>query len=193
MRIYIAKSNKANPDYLIRIRSFLSKFKTVRVFEFQGGKYNNIDLINSDILIVIPDLSERIDDRIVLGKGLYTQIDDYINHQSIDGVFIVTGLDNDGNLKFAYIKEVLDCDDEVEALYNDTFMQVLDENNYIRYGSVNISEAKYTLQRSIAELVLVDEEDSKHYSESEADSLWSEHVNPLSDEKSKYMYVLIKN
>lgn len=198
MRIYIAKSNKANPDYLIKVRDFLSKFKSVQILEYKGGSYDNTDLISADLLIVIPDLSEGIEDnRVVLGKGLYMQIDDFFSNQSIDGIFIVTGVDSSGNLKYSYIDEVNEDGD-----YDDDFMEVLDNCNYIKYGTVKIwkswQEPKYdSLNSALGELILVDENDSKHYTEKEADELWNKYVRTSTgtsfNTNSRYKYLLIKN
>ena len=187
MRVYIAKSNKANPEYLLKIRDFLSKFKSVQILEYQGGGYDNTDLISSDILIVIPDLSEGIKDkRVVLGKGLYMQIDDFINHQSIDGLFIVTGIDKSGKIDYAYINEVTEDDD-----FNDDYMEVLDGCNYIKYGVVNIAPTKYSLQETITEVVLID--DTSHYTEKESEDLWSKYITRLSSTSNRYKYLLIQN
>lgn len=189
MRIYIAKSNKANPEYLIKIRDFLSKFKTVEILEYQGGSYNNNDLITSDILIVIPDLSESINDkRILLGKGLYQQIDDFFLHQSIDGIFIVTGVDKSGEIECSYIDEVDD-----KGNYDETFMEVLNGCNYIKYGTVKIWDSKQSLQESVGELILVDDNDSKSYTQQEADLLWSKYVTRNTSTSNRYKYLLIKN
>ena len=193
MRIYIAKSNKANPDYLLKVRDFLSKFKSVQILEYKGGSYDNTDLISADLLIVIPDLSEGIDDkRVVLGKGLYMQIDDFLLHQSIDGIFIVTGVNNKGDIECSYIDEV-----NAYGAYDDTFMEVLDDCNYIKYGTVKIWDSKQLLNEAIGELVLVDDNDSKYYTEKEADELWNKYVRNSTgasfNTNSRYKYLLIKN
>jgi hypothetical protein len=189
MRVYIAKSNKANPEYLLKVRDFLSKFKSVQILEYQGGSYDNTDLISSDILIVIPDLSEGIKDkRVVLGKGLYMQIDDFFTHQSIDGIFIVTGINKSGMIECSYIDEVNE-----NGNYDETFMEVLDDCNYIKYGTVKIWDSKQTIQETVAELVLVDDNDSKYYTQQEADVLWSQYVTRKTSTSNKYKYLLIKN
>ena len=190
MRIYIAKSNKANPDYLLKVRDFLSKFKSVQILEYQGGGYDNTDLISADLLIVIPDLSEGIKDkRVVLGKGLYMQIDDFFTHQSIDGIFIVTGVNNKGDIECSYIDEV-----NAYGAYDDTFMEVLDDCNYIKYGSVKVWDSKQKLKEAIGELILVDEKDSHYYTEQEAESLWSQCVARTStNTNNRYKYLLIQN
>lgn len=193
MRIYIAKSNKANPEYLLKVRDFLSKFKSVQILEYKGGSYDNTDLISADLLIVIPDLSEGINDkRVVLGKGLYMQIDDFFTHQSIDGIFIVTGVNNKGDIQCSYIDEVNE-----DGAYDDTFMEVLDDCNYIKHGTVKIWDSKQLLNEVVGELILVDEKDSKYYTEKEADELWNKYVRTSTgssfNTNSRYKYLLIQN
>jgi hypothetical protein len=195
MKVYIAKSNNANPDYLIKVRHFLSKFKTIEVFEYLGKKYNNQDLIDSDLLIVIPDLSEGIQDGLVnLGKGLYTQIEDFISNQSIDWCFIITGVNDKGDLVYSPIKEVDEYGD-----YDKDFMSVYNENDFVDYGLVKVDEENGSVRlfSLLAELILIDDRVIEHpnYSQKDADKLWTEYVTNANSEGSsgKYRYLLIGN
>jgi GTP:adenosylcobinamide-phosphate guanylyltransferase len=56
-KIYLAKSNNANPNILYKVRSILSKFN-VEVVEYSGGSYSHDLLLSCDELIVIPDISK---------------------------------------------------------------------------------------------------------------------------------------
>jgi hypothetical protein len=78
-RIYLAKSNRSNPDDVSAVRQVLSRYDGVEVVEFKGGGYTHKDLLSCDLLIVVPDLSQ-LDDcddafLVPLGKGLHEQIE----------------------------------------------------------------------------------------------------------------------
>jgi hypothetical protein len=75
-KIYFAKSNKANPDHIILVREILARFD-VEVVEYKGGSYSHKPLLECDMLVVLPDLTECKDlneEEVGLGKGLYDQI-----------------------------------------------------------------------------------------------------------------------
>jgi hypothetical protein len=75
--IYLAKSNRANPDAVSAVRTLLKRFD-VDIVEFKGGPYSHKPLLDCEMLIVVPELSddEYNDDEeyINLGKGLFDQI-----------------------------------------------------------------------------------------------------------------------
>ena len=191
MRIYLAKSNKANPDYLIKIRHFLNEFKNVKTLEYRGGSnYDSSDLISSDLLIVIPDLSNGVEDnKIVLGKGLYTQIEDFIDYQCADYVLIVSGINKDGEIMVRNISEEDDNGD-----YDGDFLKILDTGDYINFGTVRVDKFKddSLLTKIVAELILLEDDNSKYHSDEESEALWSKHVNRDSILTSTYKYLLIK-
>ncbi len=86
-KVYLAKSNKANPDHIIAVRSLLSKFD-VEVVEYTGGVYDNRPLLNSDLLVVLPEISQikthprNFGYTVPIGKGLYDQILVFAEHQA---------------------------------------------------------------------------------------------------------------
>ena len=75
--IYLAKSNRSNPDVVSAVRTILKKFGA-DIVEFTGGAYSNKPLLACDMLIVVPELSGDNDDDaeyLDVGKGLFGQIE----------------------------------------------------------------------------------------------------------------------
>jgi hypothetical protein len=95
-KIYLAKSNKSNPDDVMRVRQVLSSNYDVEIVEFKGGNYSHKPLLDCEILLVLPDLSgvEQYDNTgevyeitVPFGKGLHEQIqafasENYSNNQT---------------------------------------------------------------------------------------------------------------
>lgn len=76
-KIYLAKSNRANPEHLMMVRKTLGNFD-VEVVEFKGGAYSHKALLNCDMLIILPELDDDEDtdcfiEELPLGKGLHEQ------------------------------------------------------------------------------------------------------------------------
>lgn len=132
-RVYLAKSNRANPNLVSEVRQTLSKFD-IQVVEYTGGNYSNESLLSCDELIIVPDLSTCEHDydnyftTIKIGKGLYEQI----------SVF-----KNAGKFPITYIIDydtMSDCDDSISVInekdcdYID--INVVDERNYQEYATV---------------------------------------------------------
>ncbi len=126
-KYYIAKSNKANPDDVMRVRQLLSKYQ-IEVFEFTGGKYSHDILLKCGTLIVVPDLSdyESGDTFVSIGKGLYEQIEAFNDPASVMVV-----LNTDNGISTAPMINY-DGDDDIEGL------EVVDSRDYINYGVINI-------------------------------------------------------
>ncbi|HEY4065153.1 MAG TPA: hypothetical protein VGM30_24785 [Puia sp.] len=74
-KVYLAKSNRADPDEVAKVRKYLQTLDC-EVKEFQGGKYTNNDLLTSDILLMVGEEVPELDELLV-GKGLYTQLTDF--------------------------------------------------------------------------------------------------------------------
>jgi hypothetical protein len=74
-KVYLAKSNRANPDVVSSVRQTLSKYD-VEVVEFKGGTYSHKQLLECDIMVIVPttDTIWR-EEGIILGKGLYEQLE----------------------------------------------------------------------------------------------------------------------
>lgn len=118
-KIYLAKSNRANPDDVSRVRSLLQKYPNdIEVVEFKGGSYSHKDLKACDVLIVVPDLSEfcaEDEDFIPIGKGLHEQIEAFqrVNQNGAD-LLIVFETDED-YVSITRLRELdlADCDDYI--------------------------------------------------------------------------------
>ena len=143
-KVYLAKSNKANPNTVSKVRQTLSKFN-IQVVEFTGGTYSNDLLLSCDELIVIPDISECYDDgyywNCSIGKGLYEQIDAFKAKKNVDGFFIVTADDEEGVGGYYY-------DNGINGLYSnggeleECEILIHDEYDYINYGYIAIDTVK---------------------------------------------------
>jgi len=79
-KVYLAKSNKANPDDVMGVRKLLSTYN-IEVVEYKGGTYSHKPLNECDLLLILPDLSEIFIDEhettSTLGKGLFEQVQAY--------------------------------------------------------------------------------------------------------------------
>lgn len=73
MKVYLAKSNRANPTTVAEVRQALGQYEC-EIVEYTGGQYTNGPLLFSDILLlVLEDLKTGI-----IGKGLAQQIADFL-------------------------------------------------------------------------------------------------------------------
>jgi hypothetical protein len=122
-KVYLAKSNKANPDVVSRVRQDLSKFD-IEIVEFSGGTYTHKPLLECNLLIVVPDLTNDN----IIGKGLYEQINLFSEKNDFEDVLVVT--DFSKNQIFV---------DLIEDLYVD------DSNDYVNYGVLSVSGGKENL------------------------------------------------
>ena len=126
-RVYLAKSNRANPNLVSAVRQTLSKFD-IELVEYIGGSYSNDLLLSCDELYIIPDLSKSFDDdyegtwSVPLGKGLYEQITSFQND-----VFIVT--DYDGHIGIGGIHY-----DDIQ----DMVIEIADESDYVDYAMFTV-------------------------------------------------------
>lgn len=114
-KVYLAKSNKANPDLVSKVRQNLSQFE-VEIVEFTGGTYTHKPLLGCDLLIVVPDLTNS---DIFIGKGLYEQIDTFGNAN--EHILIVTNFNEN--------KIFVDMVDD---------MWVDDSSDYVHYGFLSV-------------------------------------------------------
>ena len=123
-KIYLAKSNRANPDDVSRIRSIIQKYPNdVELVEFKGGAYSHKSLMECDVLVVVPDLTNFEsceDDCIPIGKGLHEQIEQFsrIKPNKCDILIVDT---------------VTECWNSVMPLYD---LEVADTDDYINYSLI---------------------------------------------------------
>jgi len=132
MKVYLAKSNRTNPEVVARVRQTLSNYN-LEIVEFKGGSYSHRPLLECDQLVVVP---EELDlERVTLGKGLYEQIE----------AFSRKNLHNSDNIIFISSEY---CDTAMVDSYN-----ILDSDDYVNYGEVNISEDWCTLTDVLDDVV----------------------------------------
>lgn len=151
-KVYLAKSNHANPNELIILRKQLNDLG-VEVVEYEGGQYSNKSMLECEYLIVLPadakrvwELEEEITTEYshdtgirMLGKGLYTQISDFCNFTRYsDNIYIVfdnSMINNVGSPQTTKFH----C-----AKHED--LEIYDENDYHNYGySILSNEADTTI------------------------------------------------
>lgn len=89
MKIYISKSKVGNPDELMTLRHHLGRLDC-EVTEFMGGTYNTNKLDEADILIVLGPSTTNYN----IGKGQYTEVERFGNHNTWCNLFIVEHIDN---------------------------------------------------------------------------------------------------
>lgn len=108
-KVYLAKSNRANPDVVSRVRQTLSKFP-IQIIEFTGGQFSHAPMMECEQLVVVPDLDGE---EIVIGKGLYEQITKFGINKGFEYIFVISDSDD---LMTKEIDEIanIDYDDYVE-------------------------------------------------------------------------------
>lgn len=131
-KVYLAKSNRSNPTQVSRVRAELEKYN-LEIVEYTGGSYSNKPLLNSDYLVVIPDLSaydfdyhvnneykdgyDEAENFVMLGKGLYNQISEFRAKNKVKKILVLKHID------------------EVDMLFSHPCdMGVEDSDDYINYG-----------------------------------------------------------
>ena len=60
-KVYLAKSNKANPNVVSMVRQLLSNYD-VSVVEYTGGSYTDKPMLDCDFLVVIPEFPSSVVD-----------------------------------------------------------------------------------------------------------------------------------
>lgn len=105
INVYLAKSNRADPTMVSRVRTYLKNHLNIlNLREFTGGQYTNSDLLACNYVVFILEPKTN-----VLGKGLYQQIQDCkINH--IPFTIMYTGenvfcIDNNKNYHLTLLEE----------------------------------------------------------------------------------------
>lgn len=121
-KIYLAKSNRANPDYVMAVRNLLSRFD-VEVVEFKGGSYSHKPMLDCDLLVVVPELQENDEDLqyVNLGKGLFEQIETWQKHNKNKSDLLIVNQINDY--------------DEIGIGKFDEF-DICDPDDYVNYSAI---------------------------------------------------------
>lgn len=98
LKVYLAKSNRADPNKVSQVRTFLQKFDNITIREFEGGAYSNTMLKDSDLLVVVATNLPVVGESVRLGRGIADQIRDFRRSRTrsspIDGLYpvFVTGI-----------------------------------------------------------------------------------------------------
>lgn len=108
-KVYLAKSNRANPDVVSRVRQTLSKFQ-IQIVEFTGGQFSHSPMMECNQLVVVPDLDSE---EIVIGKGLYGQITKFGSNKGFEYVFVISD-GEDLIVKEINEIDIVDYDDYIE-------------------------------------------------------------------------------
>lgn len=119
MRIYLAKSNRADPTRVAEVRSVLKQFEC-EVVEYTGGQYTNAPLLSCDMLLVVLEDNKRG----IIGKGLASQIHDFSPKKR--EIFVVTNTQMIGNKKI-FVSRLATS-------------RVLDDTDYIAHSQVFLNE-----------------------------------------------------
>ena len=144
-KVYLAKSNRANPNKVSKIREHLKKFGFT-VVEFKLSAYSNKPLLECDYLVVVPEskgnddlefeiMKEMDIDTYVspLGRGLYEQISDFIRVKSKEKVLIFYEMDAEETIESDY--ESAKCVD----------LGIWDSDDYFNYGYCVLEEYDTTM------------------------------------------------
>lgn len=177
-KVYLAKSNRADPNEVSAIRELLKTFK-VEIVEYCGGPYSHNQLLECDSLVVVPDSSmyDCMEHFVEVGKGLHNQIDIFLSTVQADNIFVVH---NSQEHWMIPVSTVLD-------------LEIEDEDNFVRYANLILNDD-----------FGVDPMDTRYVSE---ESTLVYHMRELYDEKGceeyygddsnfpsefdKYIYLLI--
>jgi len=119
-KVYLAKSNRANPNLVARVRQVLSKFQ-IEIVEYNGGQFSHKPMMECEQLVVVPDLSS---DEVVIGKGLYEQIERFGRDKGMEYVLVVAHEDHED----LPIREI----DDVE---------IIDYDDYVSYAVINFASS----------------------------------------------------
>jgi len=93
-KVYLAKSNRANPDVVSRVRQALSKFP-IQIVEYTGGQFSHAPMLECEQLVVVPALDDEIVigkgliGKGLIGKGLYEQIIRFGGKKGYEYVFVI--------------------------------------------------------------------------------------------------------
>ena len=128
-KIYLAKSNRCNPDTLFKVREELKKYDCI-VMEYNGGAYTDVDMLSCDMLLILTEKFNH--DVTIVGKGLYNQIVTF-NDKMNGLIFVLPHISDKPLLK-------------IERL------SLRKMNDFVEYADVVISEMKNCNLSSILDI-----------------------------------------
>lgn len=77
LKVYLAKSNRADFELVSRTRNHLKRFSQIELLEWTEGEYSNSDVHACDVIIFITENPASALGEYRVGKGLYTQLVDF--------------------------------------------------------------------------------------------------------------------
>jgi len=163
MKVYLAKSNKANPDLVARVRQTLSNYN-LEIVEFKGGTYSHKQLLECDQMVIVPAEVDACEDFAIIGKGLYEQIEAFSRkslHNSVN-IIVITSDECDTSM----IEEIVK----------------IDEDDYVNYAELYFSEDGCSLKEVLDDVV------GDYYMDSQ--SIYASKSTSVSKTNSNY-YLLI--
>jgi hypothetical protein len=163
MKVYLAKSNRANPDLVARVRQTLSNYN-LEIVEFKGGTYSDKPLLECDQLVVIPE--ELEEETVNVGKGLYQQIDSFSRISDY----------NSDNITFISSER---CDTAMIESY-----RIINSDDYINYGLVYLEEDNCSLTEIFDDVV------RDYYSGSDESMYANKTANSVSKTSSNYYHLI---
>jgi len=169
LKVYLAKSNRANPDVVTRARQILSKFN-LEIVEFKGGSYSHKQLLECDYLVVVPEGLNSSE--VSVGKGLYEQIKTFKRQKQ--------------NTKF---EDVLFISEENCNINEILGLSIEDTDDYQNFGWVFLD---YKFETESIEEVLRDIVSDFYYG-SGLEIYSNKTSKPLSTSKSNYYHLIGKN
>ena len=106
-KVYLSKSNRANPDYVMLVRKHLEELG-YEILEHQGGEYDEKLMFRARYMVMIGQ-SSAAGGTTIVGKGQYEQLRKrrnrstnyyhlYFTHTDDDGKPVFRGVVNDGVL-----------------------------------------------------------------------------------------------
>ena len=122
-RIYLSKSNRANPDYVMVVREYLNELG-YKVIEHEGGAYNEDFLYTCKKMVMVGMHSPTHMNKgeVLIGKGQYHQLNGRRNRGMVQNYYF--SHEEEGNPIFRKIAEI----------------RVMNEDNWVsEYGLFKIN------------------------------------------------------
>lgn len=149
-KVYFGKSNLCDPQRVAEIRKSLQDLD-IELVEFQGGEYNNKELLKCDYLILCTYEKDTDGVCCSIGRGLYQQIDDFTNKHSADKVYIIlpgenhkivlTGINEIDVTECDWKRNYADIEFNLESIWITSLFNFKEKSNL----SITIKSNKYLL------------------------------------------------
>jgi hypothetical protein len=164
MKVYLAKSNRANPDLVARVRQTLSKYN-LEIVEFKGGAYSHDSLLQCDRMIIVPAEGDVTEDYRIIGKGLYEQINVFLS-------------------KTYNVSNIIVVDEQLDAAIFGS-SDIIDDDDYVNYADLYLSEDYCDLNEILSNTL-------KYFYLNSDISIYAS-TKIVGVTKSKYYYLIGKN